>query len=737
MKHDFTTAQWIWHKGSTGVNETVDFYAEFTADPGAQYEILLSVNSHYALYINGEFLEADQFQDYTFYKVYDRMPLPVMAGKNTLQILAYCQGDSSSTVRPSPGGVIYEVYCDGESVLASGTDTLCRRNKKYKSDGVEKVTSQLSYSFRYDAAAGDNAWEAAYVCAHEWPLHERPVKKLVIEEPMQALLTVQGSFYEKKMEGTVAQRMQAAAITAGAPVFRPILPSVEGVVVDGNFALIDLTKEVVGYFYLDIELPEACDIHIGWGEHIEDLRVRTEVGPRNFGALYHGYAGRNRFFYPIKKMGLRYVQLHVHTENFKLYYAGVRPTRYPYEKVNLFTCADHLHAQIYRTCMRTLQGCMHEHYEDCPWREQALYAMDSRNQMLIGYYTFEEYEFAKASLRLMALSIRKDHLLELMSPGEWPEHTIPSFSLYFLIQMGEYLRYSGDVEFVKEVLPVACEVAEEFVGRIQENGLVLNFEGSQYWNFFEWEKGLDGMKDGGMWSEPGEYSAPLSALTILGLVQLAYMCRAVGDATMRISAGNKADAVAVTGDAAADRYERCAATLRNAFHKGFWQEDKGYYATYLGKAGLHHACELTQSYALACGAVPEEKVKQVRETLTGHMGEEFIPVTLSTGIFKYEVLLQDSETYGRFVFDQVAEIFGGMLYKGATTFWETEDGASAFDNAGSLCHAWAAVPAYLYMRYCVDSKQEGTKLPERLTGIYEPGVKEYGDASHNILWDRF
>ncbi len=40
--------------------------------------------------------------------------------------------------------------------------------------------------------------------------------------------------------------------------------------------------------------------------------------------------------------------------------------------------------KIYDVSIYTLKCCMHEHYEDCPWREQALYTMDSRNQMLCG-----------------------------------------------------------------------------------------------------------------------------------------------------------------------------------------------------------------------------------------------------------------------------------------------------------------------------------------------------------------
>ena len=40
-----------------------------------------------------------------------------------------------------------------------------------------------------------------------------------------------------------------------------------------------------------------------------------------------------------------------------------------------------------------------------------------------------------------------------------------------------------------------------------------------------------------------------------------------------------------------------------------------------------------------------------------------------------------------------------MLYNGATSFWETIDGAWAFDTAGSLCHGWSAIPVLFYYKY--------------------------------------
>jgi hypothetical protein len=37
-----------------------------------------------------------------------------------------------------------------------------------------------------------------------------------------------------------------------------------------------------------------------------------------------------------------------------------------------------------------------------------------------------------------------------------------------------------------------------------------------------------------------------------------------------------------------------------------------------------------------------------------------------------------------------------MLDTGTTTFWETMGGWKTFENAGSLCHGWSAMPIYYY-----------------------------------------
>lgn len=59
-----------------------------------------------------------------------------------------------------------------------------------------------------------------------------------------------------------------------------------------------------------------------------------------------------------------------------------------------------------------------------------------------------------------------------------------------------------------------------------------------------------------------------------------------------------------------------------------------------------------------------------------------------------------------------------MLKAGATSVWETTDGASAFNNAGSLCHGWSASPIYFYHILGI-AKPRVPHFPERILSINE------------------
>lgn len=716
-------SRWIWLPQTNNLNQYGDFRAVFSLTEPADTKLYISADSHYAVYLNGALLPAAQYPDYPNYKVVDVLDIStwVRPGENVLAVVGYHQGEDSSVYRLGDPGLLFAVWQGEKPILHSNETVLCRPSPTYCSGEMERFSGQLSFSFRYRAAGEDGWKESGYQMGKDWlpvrlteqqrPLYSRPIAMLQWGENKPALLKSQGVFWDGR-EGLAGDRMQRAALSArhpwdwNLPSVPVMLPSEAGIIIsdeqgDGIYLLIDLQEETAGLFSLDIDLPESCDVLIGFGEHLDDLRVRTSVGGRQFAAVYHGKAGRQQFLHPFKRLGGRYLQLMIFAHSVKLYAANLRPVTYPVKYKPAFHSADSLHNRIFEVSRRTLELCMHEHYEDCPWREQALYAMDSRNQMLCGYYVFEGVTYAQANLRLLALSQRPDGLLELCAPAR-VAITIPCFSLSFVTAVWENLLYGGSREFAMEMLPTLERIMVAFADRVDENGLLGRFVETPYWNFYEWSPGLDGGDIVRDYTHGPRKEAPLNAMYLLAL-----------DAMMRIYAF-------VGNDAAAQAQVALQQRTREAMQV-FWNEEQGAFAAFLEDGNLCHYDQLTQSLMLLAGVCMPQQEERVAEKVMNQNGD-VSPMTLSCKLFQYQALMRQPERYGRWVMEDIAQVWGKMLYTGATSFWETAVGADDFVHAGSLCHGWSAIPIYVYYRYLLGIIPGEPERKSVFCGVYE--VKE-------------
>lgn len=710
----FKNAEWIWHNDYQQKNIYLNFFENVEIqNKKGEYYINISADSKYALYINGVYVNGGQYADYPDYKVYDCLDVSSLLkeGHNEINVVAYCQNVDSSTYRKEFGAVIYELCGDDGILLSSGKNSIVALNSAYKSDGVDFVSGQLGYTFVYDVKKKDEriGLKSADILEKSKTLYPRPIKMLETLERQAGIITAQGVFKEDSVKRSgIGSRMQYSSMA-----FRNLnerkLPSKNGIHFnsepgfDGAYAVIDFEKENTGIFDIEIDLPEDAEILIGYGEHLDDLRTRSWVGARNFCIGYHGKKGLNTFVNPFLRLGLRYMQIHVYAPSFTLYYAGFRPTLYPISDVPYFSCADNLHNKIYEVSKRTLWMCMHEHYEDCPWREQALYSMDSRNQMLCGYMALGEYDFAKSSIRLMALSIREDNMLELCSPARC-SITIPSFSAIFPVQLYEYILYSGDMAFINEILPTATRIVDEFISRINKNGLIKCFQEAKYWNFYEWQDGLSGSISGEVLDNDVTYDAPLNAMVSMALNAVSKLYELLGEKQKSAF------------------YCEKSKELNNSINNNFWDEDKKLYASFINKEEeLFHYCELTNSLVVYCNACTEERLASVLYALAS---KTLIPVTISHSIFKYDALMRDEEKYSKYVFDDIANEWSKMLYNKATTFWETIQGADDFSYAGSLCHGWSAIPVYFYFKYACGQNIKPDASSEYFTKEAKSGIYE-------------
>lgn len=706
MRNVFDRINPIWNSDAQGVNQYVDFIQDFTLDCFDNVKIYLSIDTQYTSFVNGNFAGFNQYSDYPENKVYDCLDITALVrkGANRLCIQGYYQGEDCATHISGVAGLIFAVVSGNQVVCCSGKDTLSRKSKDYECGPIEKFSPQLSFSFHYNAAKYDGWHDADYKITDDFTesvtinsfatYSSRPVKKLELLAPTPATLISQGIFNAEKTAVGIGERVHKAFLSyeklqqlssaASSVIFNGEPVEFKADRGEGFYLIIDLGEEKSGVFTIDIDIPEETLIEVGYGEHLTDLRVRASMWARNFAFSYRTKKGRQSFTHYFKRIGCRYLELHIFSKNATIYYAGLNETVYPLSYCESPDFKHRINKRIYDVGVHTLRLCMHEHYEDTPWREQALYAMDSRLQMLCGYYCFHEYHFARASLKLMAMNIRDDNLLELCSPGK-TNVTIPFFSVMYLVALCEYVTFSGDTAFYEEVRPTTEKLLQSILEH-ETDGLLGSFCETEFWNFYEWTPGLDGGEIVRTKKIPQTIDAPLNAAWSKALQGMAYVNGLLGRKEEQ------------------DIFSLKSQNLNKHIHDMFYNfESKSYY-TFYQNGKLICQSELATAMAVWCGACPVNHVHEVLESLKNPQAD-LSPISLSNQYFRYEALLSENENK-EFVLADIERRWGTMLEHGATSFWETEDGESAFDNAGSLCHGWSAIPVYFYCAYGLDLERK-------------------------------
>ena len=646
----FEKSKWIWPSDSACPDEYAEFY-EVIDFYGKGAELYISSDSNYTVYINGSLAAFGQYADFPYKKVYDRIDVSryMRQGKNVVAFRVWYHGiDTSSTYYPGKAALIYSLYGDGALVAYSSSATLSRLSPSYVQHKCKEITVQLGLSFEYDSKMAD-----------AWMLGE-PDERFPFTNSTEVAISPQ-------MRPRTCHPTEFGETVKGREISgKDIIPqSIHG-------RIFDLGKEVVGFICLKLKCESDAPITVAFGEHIIDGHVRRKIGARDFSFIYHPTRGElNYYMNAFRRFGCRFIEL-ISDEPLSDVEVSMRNVVYPVTEREAPETLTLMEAKIYNACVNTLKCCMHEHYEDCPWREQALYTMDSRNQMLAGYYAFGEYLFPKANLELISEDNRSDGLLSICYPMK-RDFAIPSFSLHFVTACEEYLRYSSDEDFIRSIYPKINKTLNTFIDRIDEQGLVKSFEGSDMWNFYEWEDGLDGaFTDALNVKGKAEYDLALNTLLSCAISRM-----------ININERLKVDT---------DSLKTTKNALNSAINAHFYRPDFDLYET---RKDTGHFAKLTNALAILSGAADKEVAKRIADRLTADDG--LVDASLSMRAFLYDALIEvDREKYSPYVLADIERIYAPMLKTGNNTVWETELGDADFDNAGSLCHGWSAIPIYYF-----------------------------------------
>lgn len=634
----FEKAKWIWVDGNNTPDTYGEFYDEFLWQ-GERATCRISADSDYTLFINGKYVASNQYGDFPWYKSYDEIDVTayLTEGKNKIAVLVWYFGTSTQRYYSAPAGLLYEVEEGGTVRVESGNHTLARYSRAYKNGLQKKMTNQLGYSYLYDATKEDGwingelyGFAPATLVQKECTLLPRPVKK-----------------------GELLAQKQAKIIDEKGKTYYQL----------------DLGEEVVGLLSFALKSATKQKITVSFGEHLErGGRVSRYIHERDFSVEYIATKGENEYTNYMLRLGCRYLEIESENE-IDLHFVALTPQVYP-AKPKAFTAKTEQDKKIYELCLNSLRLCMMEHYVDCPWREQCLYAFDSRNQILCGYYAFEDgnFEYARANLVLMSKDKGVNGLMSICYPCGL-DFCIPSFSLYYALSVKEYIEHSGDVSIVNEVYPRILQFMDAMLAQ-RKDGLLYRFEGAQNWNFYDWSEHSEGTLHS---ADAVIADAQLNILCVMALRALRRICELGG---VEYPYGNADEELA-----------------QNVVKNFYNEERKALTVT----VGGNEYVELVNALAVAFGVVDGEKAAAIAEQLANG---ELLPCSLSMKCFKYDALLAvDEEKYRDVVLAEIRKDYQLMVDSGYSAAWETIDGAAAFDHAGSLCHGWSAIPIYYYKKF--------------------------------------
>ena len=627
MALKFINAKWIWNDDKYMPDEYAEFKFDFSADKSKQTYFRIASDSVYNLYLNGKLISFGQYADYPNYKVYDEIDITnYLDNKNEVYILVWYFGKDTQTYIKDKAGVIFEIESNGEIIEYSDVHIKSRLCLNYLNHREKNITSQLGFTYKYLASVLNlMEYTDSVVIDKSKNLFVRPNERLILKdgEPNQVKVLDDGSY------------------------------------------LIDLGKETCGFLKLDFESEIEQEILVAYSQYLENGVVKRLIRGMDFSVEYFAKEGKNNYTNCFRRLSSRYLQVFTKSP-IKINYIGICPVEYPVvaKKPNF---KSELRNKIYDISVRTLHYCMHEHYEDTPWREQALYTMDSRNEMLCTYYAFNDFKFARSNLVLISKGLRSDGLLSICYPSG-RDIPIPFFSLIYAVQVYEYIKYSQDMTILKDAMPVLDTITQTFCSKIEENGLIATFP-YPYWNFYEWS---DGSANGEQISRKAadiythQYDLILNCAFLLNVMYYKKL----------LVMQNK-------------EFDFDEQKMRNAIKKCFFVEEKGLFKANDVSKPFYTA--LGNSFAVLCGVGDKTTAKNIL------LDKEIVPITLSMSTFLYEALIKtDVNKYKKLIIDDIDRRYGAMLAQGATTFWETEEGPISLAHTGSLCHGWSAMPIYYY-----------------------------------------
>lgn len=428
---------------------------------------------------------------------------------------------------------------------------------------------------------------------------------------------------------------------------------------------LDAGELTTGYPVYSVEQGKGAQIVFRYAERYvqpgnekaNTVRDDAENGIiRGFEDIYYP-SGKAEVYEPFWLRAFRFIRIEVQTgpQPLLLHRPAFRESAYPLNAQSFVNSPTPWIKQLWDISLRTLQLCMHETYEDCPYYEQMQFIMDTRLQALFTYGVGGDIGLVRKALEDFHSSLLPEGITQDRFPSAVAQ-IIPSFSLHFVFMLQDYYWQTGDVTPVKRYRPTIDAVLDWFDRRIGESGLV---ERIGYWEYIDW---VPEWKEG----EPTACKTGPSTVHNLVYASALQVGAKLNDATGRSQIGSEY----------ADRANRILASIERLC----WSEEKGMYRE--GPA-IEQYSQHAQIWAVLTGLCEEQRARSVM--LKALDEPDVLKCSFSMAFFLFRAL-EKSGLYSRT--SELLQQWIDLLPLHLTTLPETPR------EPRSDCHAWSALPLY-------------------------------------------
>ena len=685
-------ADWIWidDAGPTaGEIDAVRFVRRFTAS-GDPLVLDVSADQRFVLYLDGREIARGPHKgavNHWYYQTYSVSGLE--EGEHSLEAVVYCMGRSAPTAVLTYGkcGLLVKASGAYDAMLTTGTAAWRAARIHGISmggfrDGFWFTVAEESLSVGaglLDPMAADSALSGVKTVRERIVDHNGGMSK-----PGWAL------FPTERPDQMMAER-HVGEFKAGQPLY--MAPTnVYYTLADTSYAPVKdmnrLLKEGrpmtipagtkmrfvwnLGDYYCGYPLLEAsggagAEIRWAWAESLydrDDMRADRDAFAQKH--CIHAIRdifrldGRERasFTTPWWRCG-RWCEFEVKTGDTplvltKLAFAEVR---YPLDCRATFECDDESIPGVWQLCRRGVENCMHETYVDCPFFEQQMYPGDTRVVMLVVDALSGDPRLTRFSAGLFDFARREDGLVPMNYPCRSMQDS-STYSLCWVMMLGDYVRWQGADSWLKARLPGMRHTLSMLLGCANEDGLLEDLPG---WSFQDWASG---------WPRMGVAPDGLRGLS------------AVNNLLAVHALGFAADVEEAAGEPEMAAYWRLRKKkLAEKTLSRFWNEKRGLVAdTVAGDRFSEHA----QCLALLSDILPPERERRV---LAGLLADsDLVRTTVYFSHYLFDVYVKFGRTD---ILLKRLDLWRGYVKTGLKTPLE-----SPAAKARSDCHAWGSHPIY-------------------------------------------